>query len=493
MISPHDIINRLRRSEVPWERTAIYAGRVVSDGSPYLIPIKSFLEHGAMIGPPGMGKTATFRNCIWQLRRMPFRHSLFVINGKAFAPDLQHETLDEPSRPRRWLTTGIGRSTYVFNPFDQPWYRPLSGEQKTDYWLSALNLSYGTKYGESHFTDANAAILSEALAQNPGSLKELAEASMGVVRQSSKNGGLMQETKSAGVHVTNVVRRLAKVPMLNGESTFDLSGMFRDPSVLYGDFPLTIGSEMSRYAANLVLYSLPPAAMSVPPSERIPIVAFKDEATRFLGRNTALLMMQFRELGSIVLGFQGYEDVREQMPAMASAIENNISFEWIFGATTAKDIKRLIDISGETVEVERSAEYMRGGYRTFAVQRPGGLYTTQRSVYVPSGTTQGMREVVLKRLNVNEIAQMTANPNYSLVRERGGHHLALPVVIEHFFHRSKSELAKLLETPWPAPNPDTIVNRDAEPPAAPATVAPAFPLDPPQQDNRLRPKKQRPR
>jgi hypothetical protein len=484
MTDPKSIIRRLRNSSVPWERTAIYAGRVLHDGSPFLIPLKSIREHGAFVGPNGSGKTTAMRKVMRQTGEMDFPHSRLVPDGKADTAELRAEAHRNFER-KRWLTIRTGKSTYVFNPFDQTWYRALGEQERVDYWMGALNLSYGTEYGKSHFTDANAAMLMEALAQNPTSLQEFGEAVQVALRAPGKGGGLPQETKSAGVHVINILRRLSRLKSLSGPSTIQLSEFYTTPISLYIDASMTLGSEINRYHAHLVTYALPAAAASVPVEKRIPILVYKDEAARFLGRNTALLLMQLRSMGaSMLLGYQSALDAKAQLSEIASAIESNAGMEWTFGATTPQEIKRLMDLSGHVVETERSASSFVPRNReknTFAMIRR----------WAGRGEYLIHKEVILPRLNVNEIAAMTSHPLHSILRVREGNHLGLPVMVEHFRHQLPSEFQKDMALPWPEPNADTVINTDEPPPSAPVTIAPVPPMNPPK-DNVARPRK-RPR
>ena len=57
--------------------------------------------------------------------------------------------------PFRWLTTERGKSSFVFNPFEQTYHADVTPEQESETLLQGMSLDYGVDYGRSYFTSHN--------------------------------------------------------------------------------------------------------------------------------------------------------------------------------------------------------------------------------------------------------------------------------------------------------------------------------------------------
>lgn len=223
--------------------------------------------------------------------------------------------------------------------------------------------------------------------------------------------------------------------------------------------PITRGLTINRYLGTVCLYALPSAAAVVPEHERKQAFSIVDESPRFVGRNVGLLLMQLRSMkASLWLSYQSSLDMRSRGYDAGKAIETNAGLEWIFSATTVEEQRRLVELSGETVEIERSATYMRpkvvaGGRRKSRTTYTE--YSTHRNAsssqvrYQPGGEFQSARETLVPRLNVNEISAASSDPLSSIVRVRQGDTLGLPFLITHFRHVDLAQHERDKRVPWP--------------------------------------------
>lgn len=175
MTNPHQIIRALRNSPIPRDRQRIYLGRRWSDGSPVFVDLRDLIEHVAFVGANGSGKTAGIRMLMWQVASLMRDASFLVVDGKADTPELRAE-LERMGGDVHYLSIEPGLSSDCFNVLDQPWYEALGEQQQIDFWMGALNLDYGTGYGESYYTDGNAVVLHEAMSRRPKTMREFARA-----------------------------------------------------------------------------------------------------------------------------------------------------------------------------------------------------------------------------------------------------------------------------------------------------------------------------
>ena len=98
---------------------------------------------------------------------------------------------------------------------------------RTDILCGANGLTYGTDYGAGYYSSANAAVLYAALNAFPDvrTFQELAEC-IGTVISTAKKQDLHQEIRKAGVHVQEVIKRLASCAPLNVTDTSGHKSLF---------------------------------------------------------------------------------------------------------------------------------------------------------------------------------------------------------------------------------------------------------------------------
>ncbi len=139
------------------------------------------------------------------------------------------------SIPVKCFSNQADRSTFAFNPMTQPFWDNFDLLTQTDILCGANGLTYGTDYGAGYFSSANAAVLYHAIKSFPHvrTFQELADC-IGTVITTAKKQDLHPEICKAGVHVQEVIKRLANCTALN---VTDATG--HDPQVVEQAIDLT--------------------------------------------------------------------------------------------------------------------------------------------------------------------------------------------------------------------------------------------------------------
>lgn len=486
----------LRSSPHERDRKTAYLGSYVSDNSPVLLRKHNVINHGSLWGGAGTGKTSGLLQLIAQLHEIVWPCSIVIIDGKADTFELLAQ-IQAIYPVTKYLTLAPHCSSYRFNPFDQSWYRAMPESLRADYWSAAFNLNYGIDWSKAYFAAGNSAMLDEGLKANPQDFNAYEAGVLAARGMASSKGGLASELKNAGSHVEAILRRLKHIECLQGQSTIELTDLFLKPMGLYVAAPMSSGADVNRYAATILLQGLFAAAASLPQSKRIQVFAIIDESSRFCGRSSGMMLQQSRSLQiSMFWSFQSLLDLKTQSTDLGAALEANAWLQWVFSATTAEEQKRLIDMSGETVETKMTVTE-DNTFETALVKtvpKAGGLYPYPGEVSVlkvrPTVKTSYGEEVV-HRLNVNELNLVSSHPTYSLLRLRDPETLGAINIIEQRRHLTEAKYLRFVDSDWPEGNADTTTNTYQRQEAPPALPAPETPQ--PTKDNRARPKQQKPR
>ena len=259
--STQSIIADMQSSPDPTERDSIYLGRVVADGTPMLVPRKIFTEHAHGLGDSGSGKTSLFLCPLIEQLVMSGDCSVIVIDLKADSLELLATQIAAAERlerercikiPVKCFSNQADRSTFAFNPMTQPFWENFDLLTRTDILCGANGLTYGTDYGAGYYSSANAAVLYYALNAftHVRTFQELADC-IGTVITKAKKEELHPEIRKAGVHVQEVIKRLASCGPLNVtdesghdpavvEHAIDLTKPFLEPQLLYFHLSATL-------------------------------------------------------------------------------------------------------------------------------------------------------------------------------------------------------------------------------------------------------------
>ena len=255
-------VNNLMRNSVdPVERKSVCQGRVAHDGSPLIIPKPIFKEHAHFLGDSGGGKTSLGLAPLMESLGVTGDCSFVVIDLKADSMELFGTLLATAEQAKQ--ETGIDipvkhfsnqrkRSTFAFNPLNNPKWHDLDLYTRTDILCGALGLEYGADYGEGFYSSANAAVLYAAIRHYPEtrSFRELAE-HVAYVSANAKRMGLHSEIAKAGAHVHTVLDRLGSFDALNvseqsvvndevRREAIDFRSVFERPQFLYFHLSATL-------------------------------------------------------------------------------------------------------------------------------------------------------------------------------------------------------------------------------------------------------------
>jgi hypothetical protein len=160
-----------------------------------------------------------------------------------------------------------------------------------------------------------------------------------------------------------------------------------------------------------------------------------DEFQRIVADNLEYILQLARSMGiSLVLANQSIADLKTRKTDMISVIESNCRFRQWFDVPSEEDRRRLLDVAGETVELMEN--------------------NSVTSNSEGSSFTQSRVEIILPRLNINEILRIGDDPTLSIVRlARGAGYsqlAGLPTVIRSAFHITDDEYERRKAMQWPA-------------------------------------------
>jgi hypothetical protein len=448
------ILANIRESKDPTERSSIYLGRVVSDGSPVLVPRRIFEEHAHGLGDSGSGKTSLFLCPIIEQLVMAGDCSVIVLDFKADTLELlatlqcaaEQRARSGGSRPSlKVFSNQRNKHTFAFNPMAQPFWKDFDLLTRTDILCSASGLNYGPGYGRDFFGSANGAVVYHTLKTFPNSdtFAELSEC-IGHVMMSAKKRDLNPEIRKAGVHVHEVFKRLAACAPLNvtgrtGHApevvaqAIDLTQVFLDPHLLYFHLPATLSPSGAPEIGRIVNYLLLAAATQT--ERKVPVFLVIDEFQRMVADNLEYMLQLARSMGvGVILANQSMEDLKKGGSNLIPAIEANCRLRQWFSVSSSDDQQRLIRLSGETVDIKASITRS---------ENHEGQVTHSES----------LSEVVVPRITIDDVLLTSDHPFRSFLRisrsagyaQYGG----MPVIIESEYHISEDEYRRRKALPWP--------------------------------------------
>ena len=295
-----------------------------------LVPRNVFREHAHGLGDSGSGKTSLFLCPLIEQLVMTGDCSLIVLDLKADSLELLAtlQCAAEAVRRERGVSMGLkffsnqaGRATFAFNPMTQPFWPKFDLLTRTDILCGANGLTYGTDYGQGYYSSANAAILYHALKTFPhvATFTELADC-IGNVITTAKKRELHPEIRKAGVHVHEVIKRLAACESLNVtastghgsdvvEQAIDLTQVFQQPQLLYFHLSATLSPSGAPEMARLVNYMLLAAATQT--ERRHPVFLVIDEFQRMVASNLEYMLQLARSMGvGVILANQSMQDLK---------------------------------------------------------------------------------------------------------------------------------------------------------------------------------------
>ena len=439
-------------------KTSIFVGLNAWDNSPVIVPRKVFQEHAHFLGDTGSGKTSMgITPLMTQLIRQG-DCSIVVVDLKGDDLAMFHGAKSEAEKsglPFKWFSNQLEKSTYVFNPLSQKHFSKLGLYQRTDVITGSLGLQYGTDYGRSYFSDANAQLLYRCFQSNPDikSFDQLLEC----LQDKSNFRGVNPQLLRDGSHLQAILARLASFEPLNAipggkiptkaiEAGIDLSNAFCKPSVYYFYLSAALGTTSSAEMARLVLYSLLSAAKEAA-KPRTKTFVFIDEFQRITAKNLELFLQTARSFDiGVILANQSMSDLKTTDVDLASTVKTNCRFRQNFSVSDPAEITELSNVSGETV--------IHG--KSFLV--PSAVLEILTGRTFADAVT--LSEQVIPRMSTNQILLAGDHPEQSIVRIRRGEGYAqyggFPFVLHSCHHISFEEYQRLQNQEWPQNSDVTI-------------------------------------
>lgn len=469
------LIREVQNSPDPVERRSLLMARLVSDGSPLLVPRKIFGEHAHFLGASGAGKTSLGLAPWIEQTFLGEDCSIVVIDLKADTMEL-YAALHAAAEQRgmdcsRSISirhvSNQARNTFGFNPLRQSYWKDLDDYTKTDILCGALGLTYGSDYGEGYYGSANSAVLYHAIRTFPDvdTFRDLADR-VGYVAGNASKTELHPEIRKSGIHVHEVLKRLAAFEALNVAPngaysdevvarSIDLQSVFTQPELCYFHLSATLGPGSSPEIARLVTYSLLTAATQT--ERRVPVYLVIDEFQRMVAHNVEYMLQLARSMGvGVILANQSMEDLKSSKTDLINAVEANCHYRQWFTVPTSKDRQRVIIGSGETCDE---------------------VVTRSQSRNNQGGMTQGVsrQEWITPRFPMNQLLQVNSNPQQSIVDVSRGDGYALygglPIIVESDYHITEDEYDIRKSMAWPESIPGSFVPGTGGPTGSTPAVA----------------------
>jgi hypothetical protein len=450
------VLSDMRRSPDLTERGSVYLGRVVADGSPVQVPREVFSEHAHGLGDSGGGKTSLFLCPLIEQLGMTGECSVIVIDNKAdtlellaslqaVAESVRHERGIE--LPLKVFSNQADKASFAFNPMTQPFWSNFDLFTRTDIICGANGLTYGSDYGQGYYSSANAAVLYHALKTFPHvtTFSELAACIQEVTVSASKRE-LHPEIRKAGVHVMEVMKRLAACQPLNVtasternpqvvQQAIDFTQVFTQPQLHYFHLSATLSPSGAPEIARLVTYMLLAAATQT--KRQVPVYLVIDEFQRMVASNLEYMLQLARSMGvGVILANQSMEDLKHSTTNLIPAIEANCRLRQWFSVSSTDDQQRLINGSGLTIDHSLG-------------------HTVSESARGQRSDSYSWSETVVNRITINDVALTNDHRFRSFLHLKRGAGYAqfggLPVIIESEYHISETEYHRRKALPWPHP------------------------------------------
>lgn len=478
------LVQRIRSSRDDIEQHSLLLGVNANDDTPVIIPRSILREHAHILGDSGSGKTSLgLASIMTQLIRFG-DCSIVVLDMKGDDQALFEGARIEAEQaqlPFRWFTNQLDHSSHIFNPLTQRHLQGLSLYQRTDMVTTALGLQYGTDYGQSYFSSANAERLYMIYEDEPNvsSFARMAQ----LVKQPTRD--LPPDLRSSVGHIRACLSRMAECEPLNAHAglcekpsaldhAIEMTDLFTAPQVVYFALPAAVSTTYGPEIARLALYSLLGAARAVH-DRKTQVFVIIDEFQRVIAHNLDLIFQVARSMNiGLILANQTLADLKTATKDLVPTIRTNTRLKQIFAASDLAEQRALVEASGETLYHTRSwSEYL-------------GAMTGVMSV-----TSVNVSEFISPRLRLNDILLASDHPYQSIVSISRGAGYAqyggFPFVATSVHHIDHGEYTRRKRQRWPAETPETLVARLKPTKQKPTTQPPGTPEPAPESPPALPP------
>ena len=479
-------VERIQHSLDPVERRHLYLGKSREFGYPVLLDRELLHQHAWIHGGTGSRKTSlgvstlsaqliageskARREWLGQMgvgreQEPDERCSVLVLDLKG-DPSLLWSCYLEAEQagvPFKLFTNVVGRQSHVFNPLDPAHLAALTTtNQRCQTILQALSAEYGSGYGRSFYSAMNEIVLLLYLKKygTGGSFERL----YAMLSDRDLFPGQASDWAKAQ-HLPAIAGRLAGVhpltltPGMSGDdpAVFDgairMPDLLRESQVVYFYLQTSIERTTVAAVAQLALYTLFCAAAMRPADAKHRVYCFVDEFQEVISQNLAALFEQARSMGlSLIMSHQHTAQLRlDRGSDLAEGIESAVGFEQMFRISGTREMKRVLDLSGQKQDYSRS-------WRQSALDSLSHWNATSELE---------VSEIRSPRLTPNDIIKISAAPFDSISKFSHGSGYTqysgffVPLVSE--FHITPEQYDARLNAGWPALGPSAVTVQGDEP------------------------------
>jgi hypothetical protein len=436
------VADRLRHSTNPRERRSVYAGRSLHGGIPVLLDTDQLVEHMHILGPTGTGKTSLAIETLCR-QLIPLSDGpLVIFDGKGdmgLFNSVRHMA-HIYGRPFKWFTTRPGRSTYVFNPWDQRLLTRLTLPDIVGLITQSLNLHHGQEYGRAWFSVNVRNLLRRAIRETVPELALRRLSRPGRQRRLLPTYGPIQSFRDlhvilldltndsdefkAAQHLTFIVESLCDFDQLNLAPNTDphspalahaifMPEVIEKKQIVYFYLAGALDNAAVSEIAKLGLYSLFTAAVDYceQHGKKPRIYTIWDEAQIMIAKNIEYVLTQSRSNGmACILAHHAMSQLSPPGGAdLRDLVTQNTHIKQIFAA---RDPWLMDYISGTS----STTKYYRRGYELAAADAVAGwvgpAYTCpdrdgRRAVHI--------QEYTGPRISYQDILNANRHPHVSLM------------------------------------------------------------------------------
>jgi hypothetical protein len=258
----------------------------------------------------------------------------------------------------KYFTNLLGRSSYVFNPYQQLNSKKGSNSQFVETISEALRFNHGDGYGTRFFSSQTREWLLETVTKSPN-MTSFAELYEKTSSEYFRNEAQRDRCREA----ISVLQQIAQVRTLNwkpapGGSARPLTDaifmpdVIKEGQVVYFWLPAVGETSTVKETANLALYSLLTALKDAKDAQQ-PRQAylFIDEAQQMASQGFKLILRQARSYGlSLILSTQSEADLMsKEANRLLDTVRTNTLVKLFLSANDPNTIKFLENVSGEHV------------------------------------------------------------------------------------------------------------------------------------------------
>ena len=344
-------VSRLVDSQHPLEREHLLVGFSLFGDYPVLLHKAILDQHYHLTGDTGSMKTSLVAGPLAAQLMARGDCSVVVLDlkGDRSLFETCRVEAQRAKLPFSWFTTERGRSSFVFNPFEQSYHADVTPEQESETLLQGMSLDYGVDYGRAYFTSQNEMSLKALMRK----LNLKSAAALFDVLNDPGGGGILsvRELKDAG-HLRAIASRLMTVAPLNAElpagagRRIEAADVLRRKQVVY--FNLSSPQEPLSAAtiARLFLWSVfSCAAHNRVKGNRVYLVV--DEFQQIIAENSKPLFSMIRGLGvTLVPVHQTLGQLDQRGADLIDTVDANTAVKHVLRASDPRTVKRIAEMSG---------------------------------------------------------------------------------------------------------------------------------------------------